>query len=740
MKLRPLIFIGVCFFSIIATAQTVSTVSFCSNKASFNSPMGVLVDEKDQVFVVDQANHSLRLLQTNGFVGAVAGNGSPGSANSTILNCLGAPYNATKDKDGNIYITTQYASPGIRKIDKDGVISTFASSGMGTFTDGTGSSSWFTRPAGIVYDSVNKFIYVADNWGHSIHRISMTGEVKTLAGSGLRGFADGTGANAKFSYPEGIAVDSKGNLYVADSDNHRIRKVTPEGVVSTFAGSTQGFANGTTSASLFNNPTGLAFDKNEVLYLTDRGNYRVRKISEGIVSTYSGSGEFGYKDTIASHTKFGHLYGIAIDAIGNVLVADAFNHAIRMVTPYNYNESLTLAGTGKPGYVDGCQALSLLSQPMDIVMDNIYSGIYYYTDFMDNRIMRVDAYNNLTVYAGRKLRGNKDGKGEEALLDGPLSLAIDKNGILYFTEQGSHSIKKISRDREVTTIAGNGVAGYKDGNALEAQFSFPTGIAVDASGVIWLTDGNSRIRKIEAGVVSTFAGTVGPGYMNGPLAGAKFSLIQDMVAEKNGSLTVISNNSVRRIKDNVVITMAGNGTSGYVDGDVTDARFDLMVGITGDGNGNYFIADSRNNVIRWMDANNVVSTVGGNGNKGYVDGESEESEFDFPTGIAIHTLGDYLLVADQANKAIRKIEGTFITTALKDELNSSEVFVTISPVPNTGSFSISNTIKVEKVTITNLLGQHETYYSNDITTSLKGLLVLHIYTANDMIVKKVFVK
>lgn len=184
-------------------SQIVSSLEFCTDKASLNSPTDVFMDGSDQLFIVDQNNHALRMLNTVGYINTVAGNGQPGSSSTINAASLGAPSHVAKDKNGNLYITTEYGASGIRKINPQGNITTFASGGIGTYTDGTGCSSWFTKPSGIVYDSINNFLYVSDSWAHRINRIGMDGVVKTLAGS-VRGFADAaSGSAALFSYPEG---------------------------------------------------------------------------------------------------------------------------------------------------------------------------------------------------------------------------------------------------------------------------------------------------------------------------------------------------------------------------------------------------------------------------------------------------------------------------------------------------------------------------------------------------------
>jgi sugar lactone lactonase YvrE len=210
-------------------------------------------------------------------------------------------------------------------------VSTFAGSGTLGYLDGTGTAAQFYGPTGVALDSTGN-VYVADISNQRIRKISPSGVVTTLAGSVTNGFADGTGAAAKFNFPESIAVDSTGNVYVADRGNHRIRKITPSGVVTTLAGSTQGFADGTGAAAQFSILYGIAVDSTGNVYVGDYGNNRIRKISpSGVVTTIAGTGVAGYLDGTGAAAQFNSPAGVAVDSAGNVYVADGSNHRIRKI-------------------------------------------------------------------------------------------------------------------------------------------------------------------------------------------------------------------------------------------------------------------------------------------------------------------------------------------------------------------------------------------------------------------------
>jgi sugar lactone lactonase YvrE len=320
--------------------------------------------------------------------------------------------------------------------------------------------------------------------------------VTTFAGTGSSlTLIEGTGGTATFNTPYGIAVDSSGYVYVADSNFCRIRKITPTGVVSTLAGGMgTGAVNGTGGTATFDNPWGVAVDTSGYLLVSEAPNSDLRKITPaGVVSTLAGSGAYAYLDGTGTGAQFHGPRGVAIDASGNLYVADSDNHRIRKVTTAGVVS--TVAGTGTAGAANGTGTMASFQNPYAVAVDA--TGAVYVADYSNHLIRKITPEGVVSTLAGTGTAGAANGTGTNASFNYPLGLAVDASGVLYVADYLNHLIRKITSEGVVSTLAGSGTRGSANGTGTLASFNNPAGIALDGNGNMWVADsGNHRIRKI----------------------------------------------------------------------------------------------------------------------------------------------------------------------------------------------------------------------------------------------------
>jgi sugar lactone lactonase YvrE len=587
---------------------------------------------------------------------------TPESSNSLIKHAgLQFPQGIAVSSDGEtIYVADTY-NQIIRKIviasDGTATMSTLAGTALKPGSaDGTGTAASFDEPIGIAVDADGN-LYVADTGNDTIREITAAGVVSTIAGkAGIQGSADGTGTAASFASPEGIAMDASGNLYVADTGGCKIRKITAAGVVSTLAGSSEffGSADGTGAAALFNYPTGITVDSSGNLYVTDTENDTIRKITaEGVVTTLAGkAGDFGYADGMGTAARFDNPEGIAVDASGNLYVTDRLNNTIRKMTSAGVVSTLAgIATTG--GSADGAGTNAYFNGPEKIAVDA--DGNLYVADTYNCEIRKITAEGVVTTLAGKAgTLGHADGTGTAASFDLPEGIAVDASGNLYVTDTDNDTIRKITPEGVVTTLAGKArTFGSADGTGAAASFFYPQGIAVDASGNLYVADtDNTTIRKITPeGVVTTLAGTAGTyGSTDGTGAAASFNSPTGIAVDASGNLYVADsgNVTIRKVTpDGVVTTLAGKaGTGGYADGTGTTALFAYPDGIAVDANGNVYVADGNSTIRKITPAGVVTTIIGVHGNQTDSTGLLPASIY-APTGVAADSTGNlYITVPD----------------------------------------------------------------------------------------------
>ncbi|HEX7746545.1 MAG TPA: hypothetical protein VF462_14945, partial [Micromonosporaceae bacterium] len=436
----------------------------------------------------------------------------------------------------------------IRKVTAAGVVTTLAgTAGTAGSADGTGAAARFTSLEGVAVDSAGN-VYVADTNSYTIRKVTAAGVVTTLIGTtGTGGSADGTGAAALFFGPFGVAVDSAGNLYVTDTSNHTLRKATPAGVVTTVAGTAiiVGSADGTGAAAGFDFPDGVAVDSAGNVYIADGGNATIRKVTlAGVVTTLAGTaGMTGSTDGTGAAARFSFPEGVALDSAGNVYVADTGSHTIRKITPAGV--VTTLAGTAfMHGSADGTGAAARFNSPTSVEVDS--AGNVYVADSNNDTIRKVTPAGAVTTLAGTAgMAGSADGAGAAARFNFPDGVAVDSAGNVYVADSQNDTIRKVTAAGVVTTLAGTAnMRGSADGTGAAARFNSPTGVAVDSAGNVYVADTlNHTLRKVTPiGTTTTVAGTAGlAGILLGATPGFVFPIDLAIVGD---SIVVSDTNAI----------------------------------------------------------------------------------------------------------------------------------------------------------------------------------------------------
>lgn len=531
----------------------------------FSVPTAVAVDAAGNLYIADESRRTVSRLTPNGTLSTLAGaadqSGAVDGASSVAR--FSAPAALAVDAAGNVYVADRALVSGagigktIRKITADGTVSTLAGKpGVQGTTDGTGTDALFSDPYGVAVDRFGT-VYVADGGGHTVRKITSAGVVTTLAGSPYQAASvDGMGAAARFHSPLGVAVDAAGTVYIADANNNQIRALTPEGVVTTLAGATTaGSADGVGAAARFSYPVAVGVDPSGNVIVSDDGNNTIRKVTPaGLVTTLAGApAHVGLADGLGPAARFNHPTGVAVDGTGNVFVADALNKAVRKIAP---------DGSTKTFFQPDSSIGDLGSVALD-PFGNVFVAVS-----LGRGVRKYSADGTAVLFVANGAVGSADAS---TGFKGVAGIAVDFNGNVFVADSGNHAIRRVTPGGVLSTIAGSlGSPGSADGTGSAARFNTPGGLTIDAAGNLYVADTmNCTIRKITpASVVTTLAGALGvPGSADGTGSAASFLYPRAIAADAAGNLYVADsdNATVRKVTPTGVVTTLG-GTPGIVGG------------------------------------------------------------------------------------------------------------------------------------------------------------------------------
>lgn len=618
-----------------------------ANIARFNSPNALARDAQGNIYVSDPGNRTIRKITQVGQVSTLA----LASADGGIVN---VGYSGlTADASGNLYVTySDYRQHRVFKITPDGTVRPFAGSTYGPFyfgtrqvgvnVDGKGEDAAFFEPTGLAIDGAGNVI-VADSGNNTVRRIAPDGTVTTVAGApnggaDSAGYVDGPATTARFTRPSSVTVDAAGNILVADITT--IRRITPDGTVTTIAGALglTGSNDGIGTAARFLRPR-IALDAAGNVLIADENGIVRRMTPDGTVTTVAGSpGKPGITDGTGSAARFIVPCAVLPAADGAMLVADRASDAIRKVS---LDGTVTpFAGVaGDFGDVGGTGAEARFNQPWGAAFDR--DGNAYVADRDNDLVRRISPAGVVTAAASTRDVGTRE----------PVGVAIDRQGNI-FVACARNTIIKVSPTSWIPTpFAGKDLTfGHNDGPGASATFHYPLGITIGPDDTLYVTDtGNKCIRTVSPqGVVGTLA-----------IANTDTMLVAPngiaMDAAGNLYVTDRTQNTIHKITPAGVMTILAGSPfqEGSVDGVGAAARFRGPCGVAVGSNGNLFVTDTGNNLIRMITPDGTVTTIGGTfGIYGSADGTGPAAHFFAPLGIAAKSDGS-ILITEELNSAVR---------------------------------------------------------------------------------------
>jgi len=560
------------------------------------------------LYIADTNNNAIRKVTAAGTITTVAGNGTPGYSGDNgpaSAALLSGPHGILVDASGNLLIADTY-NWSIRRVNAAGIITTIAGTGVfcppntsgscgGRGDGGPATSAFLSEPGSVAVDTLGN-LFIADTGDNSIRQVNSSGIINRVAGSGVNGYGGdhGPAGLAYLNQPNGVALDAAGNVFIADTLNHRIRKVDTSGIITTIAGNgVAGYTGdgGPASAASLNMPSYIVLDGAGNLYISDSANERIREtMVSGTIDTIAGDGGYRYAGDggLATSASIQQPLGVAVDASGNLFIADTYNNCIREV---DINGVIsTVAGNGIPGYSGdtGPAVGASLDLPRTVAFDA--AGNLFIADNGNNVVRRVTA-GIISTIAGNGVAGyyGDNGPATSASLYSPSGVAIDNSGNVYIADEYNSAIRMVAPGGTITTIAGTGIASC-DYGAIGPALGYPTGITLDGSGNLAVAD--------------NFCSTVWNLTAAGLSGRTQIAVSPEAIAvDASGNLFVgapLSEVIQKLTTSGAITTVAGNGVSGYSgdNGPAVDAELYWPYGVAVDGACNLFIADSLNNRIR----------------------------------------------------------------------------------------------------------------------------------------------
>lgn len=621
--------------------------------------------------------------------------------------------------DGNACTTGEACSAGMCVVGLVAAnVATVAGSGVAGGQDGPGSSASFKEPYGIAR-LPDGSMAVSNLTAHTVRLVMADGTVSTLAGVyGVPGNADGPSGTAMFTQPAGLAAGKSGEVYVADYANHRIRKIAG-GVVTTVAGTTQGFKDGAGAVAQFNNPTDVEMDAKGQLWVADQGNHCIRRIApDGTVVTVAGTGGQGYQDGPALSAKFNGACRLAIAPDGTVYIGDCANAMIRKLSA-DGSSVATVAGSVS-GYLDGVGTAAKFTAISGLTL---VGSTLIVADRQNNRLRAIGPDGTVTTVAGSGAVSYVDGAPTSAAFATPWGLATAVDGSVWIADAGNTRIRKLTfttatcNDGNVCTsdscaanvctftnldagtacqdgtecttddvcTGGGACVGVAkdcdDDNPCTTDYCNPLTLACSEIAVANFTacsDGSActsgdtcfsgQCMASPVGTVGTIAGSGVAGYLDGASSSAQFKNIKDLVLDGKGGFIVAdySNNIVRRVDAlGNVSTVAGSTTAGDQDGPTTSAQFRSPHGVLRAPDGGIYVSEGIGNRIRYISTTSAVTTIAGSTSAvgGLVDGQGTSARFSNPVFMTFDPVGN-LVVADYNNNAVRRVTPAGLVSTL----------------------------------------------------------------------------